>query len=260
MSDIWSYIWIAGIGLAVGSFLNVLIYRIPRKLQFALGRSFCPACKGKIGFYDNIPLLSYLILGGKCRTCRAKIPIRYPVVEMLNAAGYLFFFHDLGWSYPFFTYSFLTSILIVVFFIDLEFQIIPDILTSPGMAIGLVLSILPGGIGIIDSAVGLIVGGAALYLVALAGDWLFKKESMGGGDIKMAAMLGAFLGWQKVILIFLSGAFLGLIISLIIMLFSKRLRASRTIPFGPFLAVAAIIAIIFGDSIIAFYLNHFLRA
>lgn len=253
------YIWIAGIGLAIGSFLNVLIYRIPRKISFGFSRSFCPSCKNKIRFYDNIPILSYLILGGRCRSCRTKIPLRYPIVEMLNALGYLFLFFEFNLSIAFLAYSIFASILIAIFFIDIDFQIIPDILTLPGIVVGLALSLAPHGLGIANSAIGAFVGGSILYLVAVLGDWAFKKESMGGGDIKMAAMLGAFLGWQKVIFVFFASAVIGLIISLVLIYFSKKIRSTRIIPYGPFLAIAAMIAVIYGDTIISFYLSHFLR-
>ncbi len=259
MAEIYLYLWIGGIGLIIGSFLNVLIYRIPRRIGFGMSRSFCPSCKTKISYYDNIPLLSYLILGGKCRHCGGRISLRYPLVELLNGLGYLLFFWHFGPAISFVVYSVLTSILIVIFFIDIEFQIIPDMLTIPGMALGMTASLLPGGIGIMSAVIGLAAGGGALYLMALLGDWLFKKESMGGGDIKMAAMLGAFMGWQKIIFIFLASAALGLIISLIVMLFSSRVRTTRVIPFGPYLAIAAILAIIYGDTFIDFYLRHFFR-
>ena len=120
-------------------------------------------------------------------------------------------------------------------------------------------SICPGGLSIWQALIGLLVGGGALYLIAILGDWIFKKESMGGGDIKMAAMLGAFLGWQKIILIFFASAFIGMIISILLMAFSKKIRASRVIPFGPFIAIAAVLAILYGERIIAFYLENFWR-
>ncbi len=260
MEDIIIYLWVGGLGLVIGSFLNVLIYRIPRKISFGLSRSICPSCKEKIGFYDNVPILSFLILGGKCRKCKARISLRYPFVELLNAAAYLFLFSEFGLTTPFYAYSFLASVLLTIFFIDIDFQIIPDILTLPGIAVGLALSLAPHGLGIINSAVGVFVGGGVLYLVAIFGDWLFKKESMGGGDIKMAAMLGAFLGWQKVIFVFFASAVIGLVISLVLMYFSKRIRSTRMIPYGPFLAIAAMIAVIYGDAVISFYLNHFLHS
>jgi leader peptidase (prepilin peptidase)/N-methyltransferase len=158
----------------------------------------------------------------------------------------------------FFVFCFLASALIVIFFIDIDFQIIPDLVTIPGMILGLGVSFLPGRIGIVDSLIGLIIGGGVLYLIALLGDWLFKKESMGGGDIKMAAMMGAFLGWQKVVFIFFAGAFIGLVISIFLLAVSKQVRSTRVIPFGPFLAVAAMIAILYGDSVIDFYVRNFM--
>jgi len=260
MSENIIFILVALVGLAIGSFLNVLIYRLPREKKFVFGRSCCPSCQEPIKFYDNIPVLSYLILAGKCRSCNTKISVRYPLVEILNGSAYLFFFFQYGVTFDFLIFGFLASALIVIFFVDIDFQIIPDLITLPGMVLGLAVSFLPGGIGIADSLVGLVVGGGVLYLIAILGDWLFKKESMGGGDIKMTAMLGAFLGWQKVVLIFFAGAFIGLFVSIIMMIVSKNVRSTRVIPFGPFLATAAMIAIIYGDSIISFYLNNFLFA
>lgn len=257
MEHLYIYILVIVMGVAIGSFLNVLIYRIPRQKKIGFGRSACPACEKTIRFYDNIPIISYLILGGKCRFCRVRISVIYPIVEFINAAVYVFLLWNYSLSSQFYIYSVLSSTLIVIFFIDMEFQIIPDIFTIPGMVVGLAVSLLPDGIGIISSVIGFIVGGGVLYLVAVLGDKLFKKESMGGGDIKMAAMLGAFLGWQKVVLIFFGGSIIGLLISIIVICFSKKVRSSRVIPFGPFLAVAAFIAIVYGDSIIEFYLRNF---
>ena len=243
------------LGLMIGSFLNVLIYRLPRGRQFVTGRSVCPSCGERISWYHNIPLLSYLILRGRCAFCRGKISIRYPLVEALNAACYVYFFWRFGWTLDLAVLAFLSSALLVIFFIDLDHQQIPDLITLPGM----VVSLLPEGIGIVQSLIGLLVGGGSLYLIALLGDWLFKKESMGGGDIKMAAMLGAFLGWQKVLFIFMASAVIGLVVSVAVMAFSARLRQSRVVPFGPFIAIAAMLAIVWGDSIIALYTDNFLH-
>lgn len=260
MHVVMMYVWVGLLGLAVGSFLNVLIYRLPRQIKIGLSRSFCPSCRNPIPFYDNIPLLSYLLLGGKCRRCKAVIPAQYPAVELLNALLFVFFFYYFGLTAQFFVYAFVSAVLLTIIFIDVEFQLIPDYLTIPGMIIGLAVSLTPSGIGIISSVIGLLVGGGVLYLIALLGDWLFKKDSMGGGDIKMAAMLGAFLGWQKVIFIFFAAAAIGLLASIVIMAFSKKVRTSRIIPFGPFLAMAGYVAILFGDRLIDLYINHFWRA
>jgi len=253
------YIIIGLLGLCLGSFLNVVIYRVPRDLFLSQKRSVCPHCKKQLRWYHNIPLFSYLFLKGRCGFCREKISIRYPLVEMMNTLLYLYFLWQLGLSLNFVIFAFLSSALLVIFFIDLDFQIIPDVITLPGIIIGLGVSLVPGGIGIVSALIGFLVGGGALFLIALLGDWLFKKDSMGGGDIKMAAMLGAFLGWQKVLLVFLSSAVIGLVVSIAIMFFSEKLRKDRVVPFGPFLALAAMLAILYGDQIINYYLSNFLQ-
>ncbi|RKX22360.1 MAG: prepilin peptidase, partial [Candidatus Zixiibacteriota bacterium] len=162
MSENIIFILVALVGLAIGSFLNVLIYRLPREKKFVFGRSCCPSCQEPIKFYDNIPVLSYLILAGKCRSCNTKISVRYPLVEILNGSAYLFFFFQYGVTFDFLIFGFLASALIVIFFVDIDFQIIPDLITLPGMVLGLAVSFLPGGIGIADSLVGLVVGGGVL--------------------------------------------------------------------------------------------------
>ncbi len=245
------------LGLVVGSFLNVVIHRVPRKMKLALERSACPKCKTPLKWYHNIPVLSYLVLGDKCGFCKERISLRYPLVELLNGAFWAVFYWQFGLTVIGAAYAALASALLVIFFIDLDFQIIPDSVTLPGMVFGLAVSFAPGGIGIVSAGIGLLVGGGALYLMAVLGDWLFKKESMGGGDIKMCAMLGAFLGWQKVLFIFLSSAVIGLAVSIVVMIFSSKLRESRMIPFGPFLAAAAMLAMVYGDQIIDFYLTRF---
>ena len=250
---------VVAFGLMLGSFLNVLIYRIPRQQQFVKGRSACPACGALIKWYQNIPVISYLALRGRCASCHDRIPFRYPLVELLNGLAYFYFFQVYGWSLQFGIFAFLSTALIVIFFIDLDHQIIPDLITLPGMVIGLAVSFVPGGIGIVPALIGLLVGGGSLYLVAMLGDWLFKKESMGGGDIKMAAMLGAFLGWQKVLFVFMASAVIGLVVSVALMAVSARLRETRMVPFGPFIAIAAMTAVIWGDRLIALYVDNFLH-
>ncbi len=180
------------------------------------------------------------------------------MVESVNALLYLYFLWQFGLTLEFMVFCYLGTVLLVVFFVDLDFQIIPDLLTYSGVILGLLVALLPGGITILSAGVGLLVGGGALYLIAMLGDLLFKKESMGGGDIKLAGMLGAFLGWQKVLLIFLSSAVIGLVVSVVVMAFSAKLRQDRVIPFGPFLALAAVMTILYGDQIIAYYLHNIL--
>ncbi len=248
-------IWLGVFGLAVGSFLNVVIYRLPRKMKFIMERSVCPNCANRLKWYHNIPLLSFLFLRGKCAFCQVRISLRYPLVELLCGLFFVYLYWQYGASFTMAAYALLAVMLLVIFFIDLDYQIIPDVVSLPGIAIGLVFSLLPEGIGILPSLTGLLVGGGSLYAIALLGDWLFKKESMGGGDIKMAAMLGAFLGWQKVLFVFMASAVIGLVVSVVVMFFSARVRETRMIPFGPFLALAAVVAVIYGERIIAFYLT-----
>ncbi len=252
------YCWVGLLGLAIGSFLNVVIYRVPRKMRLGVERSACPNCQTKLKWYHNIPLVSFIVLRGRCAFCGKKISWRYPGIEAAHAAMYLYFFYRFGWGIDFFVFAFVSSALLAIFFIDLDFQIIPDSITIPGMILGLAVSLTPHGIGIVQSLIGLAVGGGALYLIALFGDWLFKKESMGGGDIKLAAMLGAFVGWKKVLLIFMSSAVIGLVVSLVLMAASEKIRKERIIPFGPFLALAAMLAIVYGDQIIRYYLHNIL--
>lgn len=245
-------------GVSIGSFLNVLIYRLPRKMPLILERSICPHCQNKLKWYHNLPLVAFVFLRGKCAFCQKRISWRYPFVELLNGLFYLYFYWQFGLSYEFFVFCFLASALLAIFFIDIDFQIIPDAITLPGIVLGLAVSWLPGGIGILNAFIGLLVGGGSLYLIALLGDWIFKKESMGGGDIKMTAMLGTFLGWKQILFIFICSSLIGLVVSIILMIFSKKVRESRIVPFGPFLALAAAISMLYGNQIIEYYVNNFL--
>jgi len=249
-------IWLGVFGLAVGSFLNVVIYRLPRKMKFIMERSICPNCANRLKWYHNIPLLSFLFLRGKCAFCQARISLRYPLVELLCGLFFVYLYWQYGASFTMASYAVLAVMLLVIFFIDLDHQIIPDVVSLPGIGIGLAFSLLPEGIGILPALIGMLVGGGSLYAIALLGDWLFKKESMGGGDIKMAAMLGAFLGWQKVLFVFMASAVIGLVVSVVVMFFSARVRETRMIPFGPFLALAAAVAVLYGELIIGFYVTN----
>lgn len=255
---LFSFILAGVAGLVIGSFLNVVIYRVPRKIGLVTGGSHCPHCSQPLRWFHNVPLVSYLVLRGKCATCSQRIPLRYPLVELLNAGFYLYCYWQIGISVQSIALAVLSSALLVILFIDLDFQIIPDSITLPGMVVGLAVSFGPDGLGIVNSLIGLVVGGGVLYAIAMLGDWLFKKESMGGGDIKMAAMLGSFLGWQKILLVFISSAVIGVIVTLVLMLFSARLRRERLVPFGPFLSLAAGLAVVAGDQIINFYVTNFL--
>lgn len=242
------------LGLAVGSFLNVVRYRLPRNLNLVSGRSACPGCGRTISWYDNVPIVSFIVLAGKCRQCGWRIPLTYPVIEIATGVAFL-----LVWLLaapreiaPFLV---LASLLIACAGIDFDLRIIPDKLTVLGVVLGLAFSLTllrQGTIGssLFHSALGIAVGGGSLLAIALIYKALRKIEGMGGGDIKLMAMVGAFLGWQQALLTIFIGAALGAIVGVILIARSgKGLKTS--VPFGVFLCPAAIVVMLWG--------GHFLR-
>ncbi len=240
------------LGLLIGSFINVCIYRLPRKESIVFPPSNCPSCKQPIQFYDNIPLLSFLFLRGRCRSCRTPISWRYPLVELIHGMGYLFILHQFGLSFAALIYALFFSALMVVTFIDLSHQIVPDVITLPGMVLGLLAAstVLPPGP--INSLIGLFLGGGLFYFVAILSVTLLKKEGMGGGDIKLIAMIGAFLGWKGMLLTIFLAALSGSISGLFLVLCRGRSRA-EPIPFGPFLALGAMVSLFWGPEILHWY-------
>lgn len=241
-------------GSVLGSFFNVLIYRVPRGLSIVRPASSCPACGTRIHPRDNVPVLGYVVLGGRCRSCGERISPRYLVVELLAGIVPALLYARYGLGLEFSVYVALSYVLLIVSFVDLDHKIIPDKITLPGLAIGLVAAPLLGLTTFASSLIGAAVGGGALYLVAILGALAFRKESMGGGDIKLAAMLGAFLGWQAVVILlflaFLVGAVAG-----IVTVSSKDGRWDSAIPFGPFIALGSLVTILWGDSLITWYLS-----
>ena len=239
-------------GAILGSFLNVIIYRLPRGESIVRPPSACPECGRRITPRDNIPIVSYLILRGRCRHCKAVISSRYPVVELLAGLVPVLMLWRYGLGREALVLCLLSYVLIVVSFIDLDLRIIPDRVTLPGIAVGLILAPYLGLTTFGGSLLGAVVGGGALYLIAIAGTAAFGKESMGGGDIKLAAMLGAFLGWQAVLLLlfvaFLSGAVAG-----VILLAVRGKDCEHAIPFGPFIAFGTLLAVVWGDALLAWY-------
>lgn len=243
------------IGLVIGSFSNVCIYRLPRDESLIFPGSHCPKCNKPIKYYDNIPLISYLILKGKCRYCQEKISGQYPLVEFLTGFIYLVLFLSYGLQLRTFVYMLFCSALIIIIFIDLKEKIIPDVISLPFIALGFLLSFVPNNLSPINSLLGILVGGGSLFLIAVVGSYLFKKEAMGGGDIKLAAMVGAFLGWQLTLLSLFLGFLLGSIVGIIILIKNKGNKdQSDSIPFGPFIALGTVIALLFGKAIIDWYL------
>ncbi len=245
-------------GAILGSFLNVIIYRLPRGESIVRPPSACPECGRRITPRDNVPIVSYLILRGRCRHCKAVISSRYPVVELLAGLVPVLLLWRYGLGREALVLCVLSYVLIVVSFIDLDLRIIPDRVTLPGIAVGLILAPYLGLTTFGGSLLGAVVGGGALYLIAIAGTAAFGKESMGGGDIKLAAMLGAFLGWQAVLLLlfvaFLSGAVAG-----VILLAVRGKDCEHAIPFGPFIAFGTLLAVVWGDALLAWYaaITHF---
>ena len=242
------------LGAAVGSFLNVCISRIPNGESIISPGSHCPKCGCSIKPYDNIPILSYILLGGRCRSCKQTIDFRYWAVEVLTAFLFLIFYWRLGFSYTLPLALLFTAIMIAVGFIDLGSKIIPNVITIPGIAIALVFAVLQGSSSFRDSILGILVGGGGLLVVGGLGSIVFDKESMGGGDIKLAAMIGAFWGWKialaTLLLSFLTGAIGGVVV-----LFAERsVKVTRVIPFGPFIAASAIIAFFYGQDVVSLYL------
>jgi leader peptidase (prepilin peptidase)/N-methyltransferase len=243
-------------GLIIGSFLNVCIYRLPREKSIVFPPSSCPGCGEPISPRDNIPVISYLLLAGKCRRCGQKISLRYPAVELLNGLLYtaVIYHFGIGWHLPLLLAF--VSAMIVVTFIDLDFQIIPDVITLPGALIGLAAShfLLPDPftryslLGFVDSLIGLLAGFGSFYLIAL-----LSRGGMGGGDVKMMAMVGAFMGWKGVFLTTLIGSLAGSLVGIALMIFKGKGRKTK-IPFGPFLAAGSLVTLFFGGMVLDWYL------
>jgi leader peptidase (prepilin peptidase)/N-methyltransferase len=250
MNLVVSTVFVFILGTILGSFLNVVIYRLPRRLSVVRPASRCPHCQTPIRPYDNIPLLSFLILRGRCRTCRAPISWRYPLVEaaagLLLAGLWVHFAPSAAWV-PFVADAVFALMLIVVFFIDLDYQIVPNAITYSGLVLGLLLAIPQGRV--LPSVLSALGASAFFLLIAI-----LSRGGMGGGDIKLAAMMGAFLSWPAVavalLLAFTGGAGAGLVL----MGLRKRTRKDP-IPFGPSLAVGGLIALFAADGLLRWYLN-----
>lgn len=247
------YLFTMMFGLLVGSFLNVCIYRLPRGESIVFPGSHCPQCNHSIRPWENIPVFSFLFLGGKCHYCQAPISWRYPLVELLTAIFFVIFVHQYAVSLTTLFYLIFTCALIVISFIDLDYQIIPDKISLPGIAVGFLASFfLPPTW--YDSLLGIVIGGGIILAIGYAGKWVFKKEAMGGGDVKLMAMIGAFLGWKLVLLTLLLASLVGAVIGLVF----KLVTGKEYIPFGPFLSLGALLALFFGEKFMIWYWNMLL--
>jgi leader peptidase (prepilin peptidase)/N-methyltransferase len=235
-------------GLVMGSFLNVCIYRIPLEKSIVFPPSSCTVCNSKIKWYDNIPILSYILLGGKCRNCKHKISPIYPTIEAISGILTLLIYLEYGLSLQSAAYLIFTYALIVGSFIDLKYYIIPDRISLGLIVAGLLFSyFLP--IGLKWSFIGAASGFIILYLVAIFGKLAFKKDAMGGGDIKLLSGIGAFLGIKGVLFTLFFSSFLGSFVGIALILLGKKELSSK-IPFGPYLSLAALCYIFFGSWLI----------
>ena len=241
-------------GMAVGSFLNVCIYRLPRSISLIRPSSMCPSCRTKIAFYDNVPVASYLWLRGRCRHCGIAISPRYPLIELISGLFAVAVFAHYGLSWEGLIVYALVSALVVITYIDIDHQIIPNVITYPGIVVGFLASFAVDYITYIESLIGIILGGGVLLMVAWGYYFMTKKEGMGGGDIKLLAMLGAFLGWKGVIFTIFVGSAIGALVGMALALRTEQGRR-LPIPFGPFLSLGALLYLFFGPQIISLYLR-----
>ena len=242
------------LGLVVGSFLNVCIHRLPLRESVVWPASRCPHCRTELNAYDNIPVISYLMLRGRCRSCRKPISAQYPIIELLT--GIVFFAAFMLFDGPIlFQRLLFACAMIVLFVIDLEHRILPDVVTLPGIVVGFLFSFFmpPGWF---DSLLGMLLGAGTLWLMGEAYFYLRKEEGMGFGDVKMLGMIGAFLGWKLMLLTLFLSSFLGSIIGLGVIAF-KRGDMKYALPFGTFLAVGALFASVAGDQIIGWYASFY---
>jgi leader peptidase (prepilin peptidase)/N-methyltransferase len=235
----------------VGSFLNVLICRIPEGQSIVFPSSHCPKCRHPIRFYDNIPLISYLVLRGKCRDCHDKISLRYPLIEAITALMALLLFWKFGLSLKYLFSFIFTAALIVITFIDFDHQIIPDVITLTGIPLFFIVAVFFMDISVWESLLGILLGGGCLFAIAFGYEIITKREGMGGGDIKLLAMLGAFLGWKSLFFILFVSSLLGAFIGISLMI-AKGKDMKYAVPFGPFLSVAAVAYLFVGLDVMNF--------
>ncbi len=240
-------------GLCIGSFMNVCIYRIPLSKSIVTPRSMCPGCNRLISAYDNIPVISYILLKGKCRNCGIPISLRYPLVETISGLAAFAIFMKFGISAEALIYFAFISALVVITFTDIDHRIIPDIISLPGIPTGFLLaSLLLPSMNYKVSLAGILAGGGSLLAVAWIYNLITKKEGMGGGDIKLLAMIGAFTGWKGVLFTIFVASAAGTLAGIAVMLKTQK-DMKLAVPFGPFLSIGAILYIFFGTDIISWY-------
>ncbi|MFH1856345.1 MAG: prepilin peptidase [Candidatus Omnitrophota bacterium] len=257
MSDTFIYISISLFGLIIGSFLNVCIYRLPREKSIVRPSSFCTHCLKPIRWFDNIPVISFVILRGRCRECGKRISFQYPAVETITALIFCLNFHFFGLTPAFLIWNVFACSLLVASVIDFHFQLIPDLISLSGIIVGLALRFfVPQFLSIasekpfLDSLLGVLAGGGSIYLLGLIGTFAFRKESMGFGDVKLMAMIGAFLGWKLVLLCFFIAPVFGSVWGI----FLKIKYKQDIMPYGPFLSLASLVCLYLGKDMLDFFL------
>lgn len=242
------------LGTVIGSFLNVCIYRIPAGKSIVSPPSSCPNCGHQIRWFENIPILSYLFLGAQCASCKSKISFRYPAIEILTGLLFVAVLYYFGFSAATVTYWIFVAALVTITFIDLDHQIIPDVISLPGIIVGFICSFFIPWLSWVDSSLGVLLGGGILLSIA----WLYEKiahrEGMGGGDIKLLGMLGAFLGWKAILPVVFISSLVGSLIGVPLMFLQKG-DTKLAIPFGPFLAFAATVYLFWGTDLVNWYLS-----
>lgn len=255
--EIFYYVFFFILGAIFGSFGNVIIYRLPKEESIVKPRSYCYSCKTPIKWYDNIPILSWFILRGRCRHCGARFSFRYPLVELIMGALFMLSYHYVGISWSLLEYLIFIFGLVVCTFIDLDHMILPDEFTLSGIVIGLIGAALNPHRDFLDALFGVLMGGGFLWGMAYVYYLLTKQEGMGGGDIKLLAWIGALLGWKAIPFVIMSSAIIGSVVGLIA---ARKQKAGlkTVIPFGPYLALGAILYLFGGETIGLWYLDLFL--
>jgi leader peptidase (prepilin peptidase) / N-methyltransferase len=240
-------------GAIIGSFLNVCIYRLPLGKSVVWPGSACPGCNRQLAWYENIPILSYAALGGRCRSCRVRISPRYPIIEAITAAMFAGALWYYGPSAIFVSRILFGCALIVLFAIDLEHHLLPNVITLPGIVVGFGFSLITEP-GWRDSLIGIVLGGGVLWAIAEGYYRIRHEEGLGMGDVKMLAMVGAFIGWKLTLVTLMMASFAGSIVGLL-MIVSRRGSMKYALPFGTFLAMGAVIAATIGPAVIDWYIG-----
>jgi len=245
-------------GLLWGSFLNVVIYRLPAGKSLLRPRSSCPRCGVPIKPYDNVPVLSYLWLGGRCRSCRKRIPLVYPLVELLTVGCLLILYLTFGLTLHFLACALFVTSLIVLGFIDFFHQVLPDAVTLPGLGLAVLYSFFRPDLNWIQALLGAAVGGGSILLIIGLYYLVRRREGMGLGDVTMMFLVGAFLGWRLAVLTLILAALSGALVGLVLMV-AKKKSLQQALPFGSFLAPAAFASLLWGDRLVAWYVSLYRR-